>query len=77
MSKKEEKTFEEAMTQLEEIVKKLEQGDLPLEQALNVYKEGIQLSQFCQTTLANAEETVTKMMTEQGEIPLQGETNDG
>ncbi len=77
MSKQETPTFEEAMLQLENIVKRLEQGDLPLEEALSAYKEGIKLSQYCQKTLTDAEETVTKMMTENGEVPLDGGNNDG
>lgn len=69
-------TFEVAMQQLETIVKQLEQGDMPLEQALTAYQKGIELSQFCQKTLTEAETTVAKMMTEQGEVPLDGETNE-
>lgn len=75
MSKKETRTFESAMIRLEEIVKQLEQGDLPLEQALIAYKEGIELSQFLQKTLIEAEETVAKMMTDQGETLLDGVEN--
>lgn len=76
MSKQDTPTFEEAMLALENIVKRLEQGDLPLEEALSAYKEGIKLSQYCQKTLTDAEETVTKMMTEAGEVPLDGGSND-
>ncbi|AXY25189.1 exodeoxyribonuclease VII small subunit [Suicoccus acidiformans] len=64
------KNFEEALGQLEQIVQQLEQGDLPLEQALSAFQEGVQLSQYCQKTLRSAEETVAKMMTESGEQAL-------
>ncbi|MDO4432273.1 MAG: exodeoxyribonuclease VII small subunit [Aerococcaceae bacterium] len=65
--------FETALQQLETIVQQLEKGELPLEQALDAFKEGITLSQFCQTTLDNAEQTVAKMLTSQGEVLLDEE----
>lgn len=66
-------SFEEAMNELESIVKQLEQGNLPLDQALTAFKKGIELSQYCQTSLNKAEAMVAKMMTDKGEIPLDGE----
>lgn len=69
-------TFEQALEQLEEIVKELESGQLPLQDAMTAYKKGVELSQFCQTTLQQAEETVHKMMTPNGEVPLQEGKND-
>lgn len=65
--------FETAMQSLEEIVRQLEQGNMPLEQALEAYKKGVELSQYCQKTLTEAEETVAKMMTAQGEQLLDGD----
>ncbi|WP_434776990.1 exodeoxyribonuclease VII small subunit [Neisseria sp. Ec49-e6-T10] len=57
MSKNTEpKTFEEAMTQLEQITASMQNNDLPLEQALNAYKEGGKLIQFCQKRLSEVEE---------------------
>ena len=50
--------FEVALKRLEEIVKKLEGGDLPLDTALELFEEGIQLSRFCNTTLEAAERRV-------------------
>lgn len=61
------KSFEEAMGQLELIVKQLERADIPLEEALEQFKEGIKLSQYCQKTLENAEKTITKLILENGE----------
>lgn len=64
---KQDMTFEEAMASLEQIVQSLEKGDVPLEQALTQFQEGMTLSKFCQDTLNHAEKTLTQMMTEQGE----------
>ncbi|MGY3766525.1 exodeoxyribonuclease VII small subunit [Vagococcus vulneris] len=58
------KTFEQSLGELEEIVQRLESGDVPLEEALAEFKKGIELSQSCQKTLASAETTLTKMMTD-------------
>ena len=53
-----EKKFETAMARLEEIVQKLEQGDLPLEQSLKLFEEGIRLSRICNKRLEEAERKV-------------------
>ena len=47
--------FETALKRLEEIVKKLENGELSLDSALELFEEGIKLSRFCHTTLEQAE----------------------
>ena len=60
-------TFEESLQELEKIVMQLEQGDVPLESALDAFKRGMELSKQCQDTLTKAEETQTKMMTEPNE----------
>ncbi|MET2019915.1 exodeoxyribonuclease VII small subunit [Enterococcus faecalis] len=62
-----EKTFEESLNALEEIVQCLERGDVPLEEALAAFQEGMALSKQCQDTLEKAEKTLTKMMTENNE----------
>ncbi|MDF0606096.1 exodeoxyribonuclease VII small subunit [Neisseriaceae bacterium TC5R-5] len=49
-------SFESALTQLETIIQAMENGDIPLETALNQYKQGIELIKFCQNTLADAEQ---------------------
>ncbi|MGY4105646.1 exodeoxyribonuclease VII small subunit [Ignavigranum ruoffiae] len=66
-------SFETAMTELETIVQKLEKGDLPLEESLEAFKKGIELSQYCQQSLNKAEATVAKIMTEEGEALLDGD----
>lgn len=66
MSTKETVKFEEAMQQLEEIVTKLERGDVPLEEALDQFQKGVALSKVCKETLQNAEKTLTKIVDENG-----------
>ncbi|MFO1518221.1 MAG: exodeoxyribonuclease VII small subunit [bacterium] len=56
--------FEGALQKLEEIVKKLEEGDLPLDQSLKVFEEGMGLAQFCEKSLNEAEGKVEKLMTD-------------
>jgi exodeoxyribonuclease VII small subunit len=48
-------TFEAALQQLEEVVQKLEKGELTLEQSLTLYEEGIRLSRLCHAKLEEAE----------------------
>lgn len=50
--------FESALKRLEEIVKKLENGELSLDSALQLFEEGIKLSRFCHTKLEEAERRV-------------------
>ncbi|AYC11401.1 exodeoxyribonuclease VII small subunit [Ligilactobacillus salivarius] len=63
-------TFEQDMKNLEEIVKKLEQGDIPLEEAVEKFKQGIDLSKKLQNTLLQAEETLTKVIDDNGDEQL-------
>ncbi len=48
-------TYEEAFAQLEVILERLEGGDLPLEESLQLYEQGAALAQLCTTLLDNAE----------------------
>lgn len=50
----EEMTFEQAMQRLDEIVKAMESGDLPLANSMELYKEGSELSRFCHKKLEQA-----------------------
>ncbi len=52
------KDFESALLRLEEIVKKLDSGDLPLASLLEAYEEGVTLSRFCHAKLEEAERRV-------------------
>ena len=53
-----EKNFESSLKELEEIVGRLEIGDLPLEQSLELFEQGIRLSRDCQKRLDEAERKV-------------------
>jgi len=48
-------TFEAALLKLEQIVQRLEKGELPLEESLVLYEEGVQLSRLCHAKLEEAE----------------------
>lgn len=54
--------FEQAMNQLEKMVEKLEMGDLSLEDSLKVFEEGMELTQFCEQKLNEAEGKVEMLM---------------
>jgi exodeoxyribonuclease VII small subunit len=53
--------FEQSLQQLEQRVKMLEEGNLPLEEALSTFEEGIKLTRTCQQALANAEQKVEQL----------------
>jgi len=55
VTKPDELTFEQALQQLEQIVQKLEKGELPLEDSLRHYEDGIRLSRLCHAKLEEAE----------------------
>jgi exodeoxyribonuclease VII small subunit len=59
--------FEAAIAELETIVRKLEEGDLPLEQSLALYERGVQLSRFCHARLEEAEHRI-EILNERGEL---------
>lgn len=61
------KDFEAAIAELETIVKKLEEGDLPLETSLQLYERGVQLSRFCHARLEEAEHRI-EILNERGEL---------
>ena len=61
------KDFEAAVAELESIVKKLEDGELTLEQSLGLYERGVQLSRFCHARLEEAERRI-EILTERGEL---------
>jgi exodeoxyribonuclease VII small subunit len=66
-------TFEAALKRLEEIVQKLEKGELPLEESLSLYEEGIRLSRLCHAKLQEAEGKIEILMKDaRGEAILDG-----
>lgn len=54
-------SFEQSLGRLEEVVQRLERGDLPLEEALAAYEEGMRLSRLCQKRLDEAERKVEEL----------------
>jgi exodeoxyribonuclease VII small subunit len=61
------KDFEAAIAELETVVKKLEEGDLPLETSLQLYERGVHLSRFCHAQLEEAEKRI-EILNERGEL---------
>lgn len=76
----EEIQFEEAMQKLEKVVTQLETGDVPLEEAMTLYKEGMELTVLCQGKLQRAEKQLMSMIDENGQTtqfnPQEGENAD-
>lgn len=72
------KTFEENLADLEAIVTNLESGNVPLEEAMEKFKTGVTLSKELEKTLSDAEATVTKIMTKDGqEVNMKNDQNEG
>ncbi len=65
------KTFEENMLRLEQIVKAMERGDAPLEESLKLFQEGTELVQACGKLLDEAELQVKKISTDASGAPVE------
>jgi exodeoxyribonuclease VII small subunit len=63
--------FEHSLTELEALVAKLEQGDVPLEEALQTFERGVALTRQCQTALRNAQQKVEVLLTRNGEETIE------
>jgi exodeoxyribonuclease VII small subunit len=63
--------FETAMRDLEELVERLEQGDLPLEESLAAFERGVMLTRSCQMALKEAEQKVEILLKKSGEPSLE------
>lgn len=70
MAKTEEKelTFEESLEKLESIVKKLESGEVPLDDAINEFNTAMKLAKSCDEKLKSAEEAITKIVNPEGSL---------
>lgn len=68
MAEQKEMTFEESLDKLEEIVKKLESGEVPLDDAINEFNEAMKLAKSCDEKLKTAEETITKIVNPDGSL---------
>ena len=71
-----EKTFEQQLQELEQIVNNLEKGNVPLEEAMAQFKAVIDLSNTLQKTLNDAEETLTKVINSNGEEEIYERADD-
>ena len=60
-------TFEENLARLDQIVNQLEQGNVPLEGALEQFNEGMKLSKTLEASLTKAEQTLTKVINDEGQ----------
>ncbi|MEX1221079.1 Exodeoxyribonuclease VII small subunit [Pseudidiomarina planktonica] len=65
-----ELSFEQAMQELETIVKQLEQGELPLEQSLEKFEQAVRLSRLSQQKLQQAEQKVSVLLQQNGTAEL-------
>ena len=72
----ENKTFEENMKRLEQIVRAMERGDVALEESLKLFQEGTELVRSCGKLLDDAELQVKKIMTDANRLPVEEEFAD-
>ncbi len=63
-----EKTFEEALLSLEDIIRELEKGEVPLDEMVNKYTEATDLVKFCSNKLNEATQTVNKILNDDGTL---------
>ncbi|WP_343846398.1 exodeoxyribonuclease VII small subunit [Bowmanella denitrificans] len=68
--KTENLSFEQSLAELESIVKQMEGGDLPLEEALAQFERGIELTRHSQSKLSQAQQKVSILMEKQGQAEL-------
>ncbi len=64
----EEKTFETSLIKLEDIIRELEKGEVPLDDMINKYTEAMENLKFCSDKLEEATITVNKILTESGTL---------
>ncbi|MFD0872097.1 exodeoxyribonuclease VII small subunit [Chlamydia abortus] len=77
---KTELSFEQAMDKLEEIVTQLENGDVPLEKAIGLFQEGMEMSRMCSQKLDQIERKIEMLVEENGTIgkkPFLAEMDEG
>lgn len=70
-------TFEENMQRLEQIVRAMEKGDVPLEESLKLFQEGTGLVKCCAKMLDDAEQQVTQIVTQADGSPSEEVFSDG
>lgn len=67
----ENRTFEQSMQRLEQIVRAMERGDVPLEESLKLFQEGTELVRSCSKLLEDAKLQVTQIMTASDGSPVE------
>ena len=75
-----EDKFEDAMKELEDIVKRLESGDMSLEESLTMFEKGVALSRFCFKKLEEAEKRVSILIKDEDGMkrePFEYEADNG
>lgn len=60
--------FEQAVAELEEIVKKLEKGELTLEESIHFFQRGVELTRYCSKKLDEAERSITMLIEDEDGI---------
>ncbi|MBK8814339.1 MAG: exodeoxyribonuclease VII small subunit [Methylococcaceae bacterium] len=77
MAKKKTTTsFEEALGELEQLVNRLERGDISLEESLDAFERGVNLTRFCQKALVDAEQKVQILIEKNGSQVLESFTDE-
>jgi len=76
-NEKENRSFEEQIARLEQIVSQLERGDVKLADSLALFEEGTKLAASCNTMLDQAEQKVNLLLANDEEVPFAGEESDG
>jgi exodeoxyribonuclease VII small subunit len=66
-----EPDFEQALAELEQLVERLERGDLPLDEALKTFERGVALTRHCQTSLKSAQQKVEILLKKNAQAELQ------
>jgi exodeoxyribonuclease VII small subunit len=68
--------FEDSLAELEQLVNRLEQGDITLEESLKSFERGVQLTRTCQTALQDAEQKVQILLEKNGNLSLESFTDE-
>lgn len=66
--------FERSLSELESLVERLERGDLPLEEALQTFERGVELTRHCQSSLKAAQQKVEILLKRNGETGVESFT---
>jgi len=72
----ENKTFEEAFKELESIVRRLETGDVKLEESLKLFEQGVRLARVCSSKLDAAEGKIRLLLEDEGGEPVEAPFDD-